>query len=173
MWVVEGRSGVWLRKMGRKWDKKPIFHSPISRNLREVEDPSHSSLCKNQLTTLTDGKRGIFGNHQHSPPRRLVRMLAPGPPRTSSRAGCHAWESISVPPAPARCTMTTEPRDLRDSSTCPSHTLTHGRRSSHVVHHKDRTVVSLTPLVRWSTKPKSGITSRGSRHLSKLGGTQG
>ena len=38
----------------------------------------HSSLCKNQLTALTDGKMGSFAAHQHSPPRRLVRMLAFG-----------------------------------------------------------------------------------------------
>ena len=63
MWVVEGCGGMWLkeigqhgRKMGEKWDGIPIFHSPISPIFPEVEDLPHSSLCKNQLTAVTDGK---------------------------------------------------------------------------------------------------------------------
>ena len=77
---------MWLRKMRQKWDKNgtkvgdrwdrtPIFsksHFPI---FLEVEDPPYSSLCKNQLTALTDEKMGIFATHRISPPRRLVRML--------------------------------------------------------------------------------------------------
>ena len=56
--------GMWLRKMGEKWDELPTFHNPI---FPEVEDLPHSSLCKHQLTTLTNGKWGIFATHQPPP----------------------------------------------------------------------------------------------------------
>ena len=68
MWVVEGCGRMWLRKMRQKWEKNgtkqwdllPIF-----------------ALCKNQLTTLTDEKMGIFflPLTYTQPPRRLVEML--------------------------------------------------------------------------------------------------
>ena len=45
--MVEGNG----TKMGEKWDEIPI--PPI---FLEVEEIPHSSLCKNQLTALTDGK---------------------------------------------------------------------------------------------------------------------
>ena len=55
---------MWLRKMGEKWDKKKIFHIPI---FPEVEDIPYSSLCKNQLSALTNGKMGILATHGHPP----------------------------------------------------------------------------------------------------------
>ena len=86
---MEGCGGVWLRKkgqkqqengrkMGGKWDKIPIFHSPPFPIFPEVKDLPHSPLCENRLTALTDGKMGSFATHRHSPPRRLVRMLGCG-----------------------------------------------------------------------------------------------
>ena len=54
------------RKMGGKWAKKGTkysFFNPIFPICSEVEDIPHSSLCKNQLTALTDGKMGIFAIH--------------------------------------------------------------------------------------------------------------
>ena len=84
VWVVEGCGVMWSRKMGQngttlgeKWHEIPIFHSSISPMFPEVEDPLHSSLCRNQFTALTDGKMGMFATHRHSPPQRLVRMLEP------------------------------------------------------------------------------------------------
>ena len=47
----EGCSGMWLRKMGGKWDKIPTFHSSIFPIFPEVEDLPHSSLCKNHLSS--------------------------------------------------------------------------------------------------------------------------
>ena len=49
MWVVEGRGGMWLRKMGQEWDKNgetPIFHSPMLPIFLKVKDLPHSSLSK-------------------------------------------------------------------------------------------------------------------------------
>ena len=74
MWVVEGCGGMWLRKTGqkgkengkkngRKWEEMGgnthFSLSYFSLFLPEVEDLPHSSLCKNQLTALTDGKMAI------------------------------------------------------------------------------------------------------------------
>ena len=44
-WAVKVCGGMWLRKMGRKWDEMPIF-SPISPVFPEVEDLPQSSLPK-------------------------------------------------------------------------------------------------------------------------------
>ena len=70
MWVVEGCGGMWLRRMGSKWDELPIFHNPTFPISPEVEDLSHSSLCKKQLSALTDRKMGFCATHRHSPPVR-------------------------------------------------------------------------------------------------------
>ena len=89
-WGNSGRStrnmgcgGLWLRKMGQKWEKHgtkyPLFTVPCFPFFPKIEDLSHSSLCKNQVTALTDGKMAIFATHRHSPPRRLVRMLETAP----------------------------------------------------------------------------------------------
>ena len=79
MWVVEGYGGMWLRKMGGKWEesgtKYPFSSSPNFPIFLKAEDLPLSSLCNNQLTALTDGKKGLFAVHRHSPPRRLMRML--------------------------------------------------------------------------------------------------
>ena len=78
---------MWLRKMGEKmgqnWDEILIFHSPISPIFPEVEDLPHTSLCKNQLTALTDEKKN--GNVCHSPTR------------TATAAGADAWLSDGSP----------------------------------------------------------------------------
>ena len=81
MCVVEGCGGMRFRKMGQKWQgnrrkmgrKYPFFTVPCFLILPEVKDLPNNSLCKNQLTALTDGKIGTFVTH--SPPRRPVRML--------------------------------------------------------------------------------------------------
>ena len=71
-----GCGGLWRdvvekngAKMGEKWDETPIFQSPPFPIFPEVEDIPKSSLCKNELTALTNGKKGIFATHRHSPPR--------------------------------------------------------------------------------------------------------
>jgi len=60
--------GIWLRKMGEKWDEIPMFHSPIFPIFPEVEHLPLSSLCKHQHTTLTNGKMGLLpltDTHRH------------------------------------------------------------------------------------------------------------
>ena len=78
-----GCGGLWQevveengRKMGEKRQEIPVFHSTISPTFPDVEGLPHNSLCKKQLTALTDGKTmGFVTTHRHSPPRWLVRML--------------------------------------------------------------------------------------------------
>ena len=52
--------------MQENWDEIPIFYSPISPVFPEVEDLPLSSLCKHQLTALTDRKMAIRGEFGHS-----------------------------------------------------------------------------------------------------------
>ena len=95
MRVVEGCGGMWLRKMGQKWDEIPIYHSPISPIFPEVEGLSHSSLCKNQLNALTDEKMRLFVTHRHSPPRRVVRVLGQQA-AVGQRAPAHGAKSRGI-----------------------------------------------------------------------------
>ena len=69
----ETQMGERWRKMGEKWDISP---RPIFPILPEVEDLPLSSLCKDQLTALTDGKMGIVATHRHSPPAQKDRHFA-------------------------------------------------------------------------------------------------
>ena len=61
MWVVEGCGGMLLRKVGEKWEKVgtkcPFFTVPLP-HFFGGRRWTHSSLCENQLTALTDGKMG-------------------------------------------------------------------------------------------------------------------
>ena len=67
------------RKMGEEWEKKPIFHGPISPFFRRSKT---FPTVNNQVTALTDGKLGNFSIPRHSAPQRLVRMAV----KQSSRA---------------------------------------------------------------------------------------
>ena len=82
------RGGNW-EKTGRKMG--PIFHRSISPIFLDVEDSLLISLCKNQRTALTDGKKRIFATHRHSPPRQLVRMLVHSTP-SYNKTGAHLKE---------------------------------------------------------------------------------
>ena len=53
----------------------PPFSGPQSHS-PEIEDLPHSSPCKNQPTTLTDGKMEFFAIYIRSLPWRLVQMIA-------------------------------------------------------------------------------------------------
>ena len=64
--------------MRGKWDEIPIFHSSIFPFFPEVEDLPYSSLCKIQLTALTDRKKGNLAAHSPSPPLWLFWMLEGG-----------------------------------------------------------------------------------------------
>ena len=55
-----GRMGEEKWRKWGEWDEVPIFHSPIFPIFPGVEDLPHSSLCKNQVTALTDGKLGFL-----------------------------------------------------------------------------------------------------------------
>ena len=81
--------------MGENGTKIPILHSPSFLIVLEVENPPHSSRCKNQHTALTDGKMGIFATHRHSPPQRLVRMGISGYCRPE--CDCSSRLAISIP----------------------------------------------------------------------------
>ena len=66
--------GTWKengRKMGRNthFSQSHILHFP------QVENLFHSSICRNQVSTLTGGKLGSFFILRRTLPQRLVQMV--------------------------------------------------------------------------------------------------
>ena len=73
--VVE-ENGTKMTKMGEKWDKIPIFHTPIPPLLfRRSKIFPPVAFVKSAHRTQRR-KIGIFVTHRLSPPRRLVRIVA-------------------------------------------------------------------------------------------------
>ena len=80
MWVVEGCGGMRLRKMGQKWEKNgtkyPFFTVPPFPFFQRSKIFSTAPFVKISSTWEFSRTQRIFATHAHSPPQRLVRMLA-------------------------------------------------------------------------------------------------
>ena len=64
-----------MTKMGENGTKCPFFTVSLPPVSRRSKIFPHSSLCKTQLTALTDGKMGTFATH-----RTLAAMMASADP---------------------------------------------------------------------------------------------
>ena len=86
MWVCGGLWQDMVEENGRKIGRNTHFseshfpHFPGGLPL--------NSLCKNQLTALTNRKMGIRATHRHSPPRRLLRRLVD---KDGAYSKCEWW----------------------------------------------------------------------------------
>ena len=120
MWNGTKMAQRW-EKMGEKWEKNevPIFQISI---FPEVNDLSHSSRCKNQLTALTGGRMGIFATHRHSLPRAMGHVIIGGLSSTPCiRMSTKTTRPQRLPKAVATLVHQPMPRGNRVGENSPLH----------------------------------------------------
>ena len=92
MWVVKGSGGMWLKKMGEKWEKNGRKNG---RNTYVSQ--SHFPHCRRSKTSRT------VPSVKLSPPHSSMEKweFCHPPTLTATAAGADAWHLRAPPPPPS------------------------------------------------------------------------